>query len=50
MTRRSMPSSFHVNLFALVGPLAVGTKTCDIAMIQTLLKDSPVGGSCYLFD
>ena len=34
MTRRSMPSSFHVNLFALVGARC-RYQNIDIAMIQT---------------
>ena len=32
MTRRSMPSSFHANLFALV-PARCPSSTCDVAMV-----------------
>ncbi len=32
MTRRSMPSSFHANLFALV-PARCPSSTCGVAMV-----------------
>ena len=32
MTRRSMPSSFHANLFALVSARCPSS-TCDVAMV-----------------
>ena len=35
MTRRSMPSSFHANLFALV-PARCPSSTCDVAMVRHL--------------
>ena len=35
MTRRSMPSSFHANLFALV-PARCPSSTCDVAMVRYL--------------
>ena len=42
MTRRSMPSSFHANLFALV-PARCPSSTCDVAMvvIEAALGDVP---------
>ena len=34
MTRRSMPSSFHVNLFALM-PVRCSSSTCEAVMAET---------------
>ena len=34
MTRRSMPSSFHVNLFALM-PVRCSSSTCEVVMAET---------------
>ena len=43
MTRRSMPSSFHANLFALV-PARCPSSTCGVAMvvIGAALGDTPL--------